>query len=224
MTFSIAARCPETGMVGVALASSSICVASRCANVMAGVGAALSQNVTNPVLGQQALQLMARGEPTDRIIDILRAEEPFIEWRQLVMVPLKGQPAILSGNKALGLNAAAIGTHCAAAGNLLATAELPQIMVNAFESSSGSLPARLLAAMQAAVAAGGEAGPIHAAGLKVADQQSWPVVDLRVDWADDDPIGALARLWQLYQPQMQDYVTRAVNPASAPSFGVPGDL
>ncbi|WP_018149760.1 DUF1028 domain-containing protein [Leeia oryzae] len=224
MTFSIAARCPETGMVGVALASSSICVASRCANVMAGVGAALSQNVTNPVLGQQVLTLMARGESTDRIIDILKAEEPFIEWRQLVMVPLKGQPAIFSGNKALGVYGAAIGIHSAAAGNLLATSELPQIMVDAFESASGSLPERLLAAMQAAVAAGGEAGPIHAAGLKVADQQSWPVVDLRVDWADEDPIGALSRLWQMYQPQMQDYITRAINPASAPSYGVPGDL
>ncbi|MBF3216916.1 DUF1028 domain-containing protein, partial [Pseudomonas aeruginosa] len=51
----------------------------------------------------------------------------------------------------------------------------------------------------------------------------WPVVDLRVDWAEHDPIGQLERLWLAYKPQMQDYVTRALDPTRAPSYGVPGD-
>ena len=51
----------------------------------------------------------------------------------------------------------------------------------------------------------------------------WPIADLRVDWADEDPIGQLQGLWKAYQPQMQDYLSRALNPTVAPSYGVPGD-
>ena len=75
----------------------------------------------------------------------------------------------------------------------------------------------------ATMAAGGEAGPVHSAALKVAGELTWPLVDLRVDWADEDPIGQLDALWQAYRPQMQDYVTRALDPTAAPSYGVPGD-
>jgi uncharacterized Ntn-hydrolase superfamily protein len=77
--------------------------------------------------------------------------------------------------------------------------------------------------MHAAVAAGGEAGAVHSAALELVGDVAWPIVDLRVDWADEDPIGQLDALWQAYRPQMQDYLTRAMNPSGAPSYGVPGD-
>jgi uncharacterized Ntn-hydrolase superfamily protein len=77
--------------------------------------------------------------------------------------------------------------------------------------------------MQAALAAGGEAGPVHSAALKVVGDVSWPIIDLRVDWAEQDPVGVLAGLWTDYKPQMQDYLTRALDPTKAPSYGVPGD-
>ncbi|EDT39433.1 protein of unknown function DUF1028 [Burkholderia ambifaria MEX-5] len=96
-------------------------------------------------------------------------------------------------------------------------------MARAFEQAPGLLADRLLAAMHAAMAAGGEAGPVHSAALKVAGDVIWPIVDLRVDWADADPIGRLDALWQAYRPQMRDYQTRALNPTAAPSYGVPGD-
>ena len=82
---------------------------------------------------------------------------------------------------------------------------------------------RLIAAMRAAVAAGGEEGPVHSAGMKLVDKVSWPVADLRIDWTGDCPIEALARLWEIYQPQLDAYVTRALDPTAAPSYGVPGD-
>jgi uncharacterized Ntn-hydrolase superfamily protein len=63
---------------------------------------------------------------------------------------------------------------------------------------------------------------VRSAGLLVVDEVAWPVTDLRVDW-HDDPVGELERLWQLWKPQAADYVTRALDPASAPAFGVPGD-
>jgi len=82
---------------------------------------------------------------------------------------------------------------------------------------------RLIGALQAALAAGGEEGPVHSVGMLLVREVSWPVADLRIDWHETDPIGELGRLWELWQPQMDAYVTRALNPASAPSYGVPGD-
>ena len=86
------------------------------------------------------------------------------------------------------------------------------------------LAERLLVALQAGIDAGGEEGPVHSAGLKVAHQHQWPLVDLRVDWTDDDPIMELMSLWRAYEPQMMDYNSRAIDPAQAPNYGVPGDL
>jgi uncharacterized Ntn-hydrolase superfamily protein len=97
-------------------------------------------------------------------------------------------------------------------------------MIEAFEAGERApLGDRLIAAMQAALSAGGEEGPVHSAGMLLVRNVSWPVADLRVDWHKTDPVGELGRLWQLWQPQMDAYVTRALNPSSAPSYGVPGD-
>ena len=96
-------------------------------------------------------------------------------------------------------------------------------MVAAFAASTGHLGDRLLVAMQAALDAGGEAGPIHSAGMKLVREVAWPVADLRVDWTEGDPIAELAALWKLYAPQLDAYVTRAIDPRQAPSYGVPGD-
>jgi uncharacterized Ntn-hydrolase superfamily protein len=222
MTMSIAARCPVTGMVGVALASSSIAVASRCANVRAGVGAALSQNVTDPSLGRLALDLMESGKPVQDIFDFLVAERPAMAWRQLVLVPSLGEPGVFSGDRALGVTGESISYDCAAAGNLLANPLVPAEMTRAFEQSQGHLADRLLAALGAGLKAGGEAGPLRAAGIQVADKLSWPVVDLRVDWSDH-PVDQLRSLWELYRPQLDAYVQRAQYPDAAPAYGVAGD-
>ncbi|MNG27893.1 hypothetical protein D3C84_1130700 [compost metagenome] len=64
---------------------------------------------------------------------------------------------------------------------------------------------------------------MHSAALSVVGELVWPIVDLRVDWAEENPIGELNKLWAAYQPQLQDYLTRALNPTLAPSYGVPGD-
>ncbi|MGI9433734.1 MAG: DUF1028 domain-containing protein, partial [Geminicoccaceae bacterium] len=82
---------------------------------------------------------------------------------------------------------------------------------------------RLLAAMRAALDAGGEEGPVHSAGMLLVDRIPWPIADLRVDWVDEDPIRALSDLWTIYKPQIDAYVTRALDPDKAPSYGVAGD-
>ncbi|HBY37229.1 MAG TPA: DUF1028 domain-containing protein, partial [Delftia acidovorans] len=146
------------------------------------------------------------------------------QYRQVTVVDAQGRTGVFSGSQALGIFTSAVGRQCVAAGNLLASERTIEAMVPAFERSADlPLAERLLAAMQAAMAAGGEAGPVHSAALKVAGEHSWPMADLRVDWSEHDPIGALQGLWAAYAPQMQDYQTRAIDPRAAPSYGVPGD-
>ncbi|MEM1386797.1 MAG: DUF1028 domain-containing protein [Pseudomonadota bacterium] len=223
MTFSLVARCAETGMFGVAIASSSPAVAARCAYARAGVGAVASQNVTDPRLGPLALDVMEQGRSaTDTVRQISEAAD-FSAYRQILAIDQHGQTGIHSGSESLGCWADAHGRDVASGGNLLATADVPRAIVSAFEHATGHLGDRLLQAMQAGLDAGGEAGPIHSAGLLLVDQVPWPVADLRCDWHETAPLDALAALWSRYQPQMDDYVTRALNPAAAPSYGVPGD-
>ena len=222
MTLSLVGRCPETGMLGGAITSSSICVASRCLFTRAGVGAALTQNVTDPTLGGRMLDLLAAGANANTVVSQVVAEASHIAWRQLVLLDSAGRSALHTGDKALGRHASAQGNQCAAAANLLANEQVPQAMVTAFEQSSGHLALRLLTALEAGIAVGGEEGPVRSAGVQVVDQASWPVVDLRVDW-DDDPIPKLRTIWNEYQPQLEPYVTRALNPEAAPPYGVPGD-
>mgnify|MGYP000092430389 FL=1 len=223
MTLSLAGRCAETGMLGAAVTSSSICVASRCLFTRAGVGSGLTQNVTDPSLGVQMLDLLEAGADADTAISQVVAEANHIEWRQLVLLDSSGSFGLHTGEKVLGRHATAEGKQCVAAANLLANEEVPQTMVTAFEQSSGHLAQRLITALEAGIAAGGEEGPVRSAGVQVAHKVSWPVVDLRVDW-DENPLPKLRTIWNEYQPQLEPYVTRALNPEAAPSYGVPGDL
>ena len=224
MTFSIVARCTATGAFGVAVASSSPAVAARCAYARAGVGAVASQNVTDPTLGPRTLDLIALGASADQAIAALRGSTDNMDYRQVLAVDSRGRSAVHSGTKALGTWSAAQDETVACGGNLLKDAGVPAAMVAAFQASTGHLGDRLLVAMRAGLEAGGEAGPIHSAGLKIVDRVPWPVADLRVDWTEDCPIAGLATLWGVYKPQMDAYVTRALHPAGAPSYGVPGDL
>jgi uncharacterized Ntn-hydrolase superfamily protein len=223
MTFSLVARCRSTGMFGVAVASSSPAVAARCAYARAGVGAVASQNVTDPTLGPRGLDLMAAGATAAEAVAILRRTAAHADYRQILAVDSAGGTAIHSGPNALGTWAEAMAPDVACGGNLLADAGVPQAMAAAFSASTGHLGDRLLTAMRAALDAGGEAGPIHSAGMKLVREVAWPVADLRVDWTTGDPIAELAALWELYAPQLDAYVTRALDPREAPSYGVPGD-
>ena len=223
MTLSIVGRCLETGMLGGSITSSSICVASRCLFTRSRVGAALSQNVTDPRLGIRMLDLLDSGTEVNTAVSQVVAEANYIAWRQLVLLDSSGKSAIHTGEKALGRNASAQGNQCAAAANLLANEEVTQTMVTAFEQSSGHLAQRLITALEAGIAAGGEEGPVRSAGVQVVHKVSWPVVDLRVDW-DENPLPKLRTIWNEYQPQLEPYVTRALNPEDAPSYGVPGEL
>ena len=223
MTLSIAGRCAPTGQFGVAISSSSPAVAARCAWARAGVGAACSQNITDPRLRTVLLDRMAKGDSAAAAMATVTAEEPLVEWRQLTAVDRNGFTAAWSGAHTLGTYATAEGPDCVAAGNLLANGQVPTEMVGTFTGLSDTdLAGRLIAALTAGLRAGGEAGPVHSAGLIVVSDVPWPVTDLRVDWSED-PIAELTALWRLWRPQADAYRLRALDPAAAPSYGVPGD-
>lgn len=224
MTFSIVARCEETGMFGLAVSSSSPAVAARCAFARAGVGAVATQNITDPTLGDKCLDLMEQGVSASVAIEKIVATHEHIQYRQLSAVDVNGETSCFSGEYTLGTHASYHVQNVACAGNLLSGEHIPKAMAEAFVSERGYLGERLLFAMRAGVNAGGEAGAVHSAGMILVDKVSWPVASLRIDWHEAaDPIGELEKLWKVYQPQLDDYVTRAINPSSAPSYGVPGD-
>ncbi len=225
MTFSISARCAYTGMIGVAVASSSACVAARCAHVRAGVGAVSTQNITDPRLGPKGLDLMGQGMPATEALETLKKDAPHLEYRQLALVDSRGGVAHFSGAHTLGTHHVIVGEGVVAAGNMLSSNAVPDAMVKMFYGMHGQpLGDRLIAAMQAALDAGGEEGSVHSAGMLLARDVAWPVADLRIDWRDDCPIDALDALWERWKPEMEAYVSRALNPSEAPRYGVPGDL
>jgi uncharacterized Ntn-hydrolase superfamily protein len=225
MTFSLIGRCAETGMFGVAITTSSICVASRCPWSRAGVGAVSTQNITDPSIGPRALDLLAKGLSAAEALRQVLAASQHTQYRQVTIIDREGRTAHHSGAKTLGVHAVALADDCVGAGNLLSNRDVPEAMVRTFAAHPDQhLGERLLRGLEAGLAAGGEAGPVKSAGLQVVDKQIWPLVDLRVDWSEEGPIAALRELWERFRPQMHDYVTRALDPSTAPAFGVPGDL
>ncbi|HTQ72175.1 MAG TPA: DUF1028 domain-containing protein [Acidocella sp.] len=224
MTFSLVARCPRSGQFAVAVTSSSPAVAARCAFAQAGIGAVTTQNVTDPRLGPKLLEALAGGLSAGAALAKVAGEASFPEYRQLTVIDAQGRTGVHSGTKTLGTHGAAQGENAVSAGNLLANSNVLQAVIEAFAKADpkAQLGARMIAAMRAGLAAGGEAGPIRSAGLLVVETQAWPIADLRVDW-HDEPLAELARLWDVWSPHMHDYVTRALNPDAAPSYGVPGD-
>lgn len=221
MTFSVLAT-DHNGAIGMAVTSSSPAVAARCIHLRTGVGGAASQNVTDPRLGTLLLDALAAGSDAPGALDAVVRDRDLIEHRQLTVLEPNGNAASYSGTETLGTHHAHIGAGVVAAGNMLSAPDVVDKVTGSFEGSTGELEQRLLSALEAGLTAGGEAGPVHSAGLAVVREVPWPETDLRVDWSDD-PVPDLRRLLELWLPQRDDYVTRGLNPTAAPSYGVPGD-
>ena len=223
MTFSLVARCKETGMLGTAVTSSSPAVAARCSYTRSNVGAVSTQNVTDPSLGKKSLDFLETGLTSTQVVEKIKSTNKHLEYRQVLIIDSKGNTAIHSGNNSLGILSEAVGDNVISAGNLLANKEVTKVIISAFEQNKGHLADRMLAGLKAGLDAGGEEGPIHSAGIKISHQVSWPIIDLRCDWTETCPITKLFEIWKVYKPQVDDYLQRAMDPIGAPSYGVPGD-
>lgn len=215
MTFSIAARCARTGAFGLAISTSSLAVGARCPFARAGVGAVLTQNRTDPRLGPQGLAQLEAGLPAPAALEAVMATAPHAGWRQVAMIDRQGHAAYVSGDRITSIHAGATGRDCVAIGNLLADIGVPPAMVAAFEAAGDrDFGDRLMGALAAGLAAGGEHKPVQSAALLIVDREPFPVVDLRVD-AHDRPIAELDGLWRRYRPLMPTMLAWALDPDAA---------
>jgi uncharacterized Ntn-hydrolase superfamily protein len=203
-------------MFGAAVTTSSMGVGSRCPYAQAGVGAVLTQHRTDPRLGPHGLALLAAGHAASQTIAALAQDNPTIGWRQLAVIDRRGDTAYYHGNKIASLHAAAQGDAVCAIGNIIRNTDIPQAMVEAFcRTPEEHLAERLLRALEAGLAAGGEIKQVKSAALLVVHEHSFPLVDLRVE-LDPQPLPTLRFLWELYRPQAELYVRRSLDPDSVP--------
>ncbi|ETX04074.1 MAG: hypothetical protein ETSY2_30940 [Candidatus Entotheonella gemina] len=191
-------------------------VGSRCPYARAGVGAILTQNRTDPRLGPRGLDLLSQGYTASQVIDALVQDNATVGWRQLAVIGPRGDTAYYHGGHITSIHTAAQSDGVCAIGNILSSDTVPQAMVEAFDRQPGAhLAERLLEALEAGLAAGGELKQVKSAALLVVHEQDFPLVDLRIE-LDPQPLTALRFLWELYQPQAETYVQRAVDPDNVP--------
>jgi uncharacterized Ntn-hydrolase superfamily protein len=216
MTYSIAAKCPRTGMFGAAVTTSSIAVGARCVYARAGVGAVLTQHRTDPRLGPKGLELLTQGLEAKEVIRRLTEGAPGIGWRQLAVVDREGRTAVFHGDRISSVHSADEGPGYVAVGNIIRTKAVTRAMADAFAADPQlHLAERLVRSMEAGYAAGGEPKQVKSAALLVVERESFPLIDLRVDF-DAQPLVQLRWLWEIYEPSVKLYVDRAVNPDSVP--------
>lgn len=217
MTFSIIARCPETGAFGGAIGTSSLAVGNRCLRVSHRRGAFLSQHRTDARLGDQGIALLDKGTTAQDAIAEVAAGAPDIEWRQLAALDSEGRAAVYHGRRMYSIYTHTIGENCVAIGNILANDRITDAMVAAFEAApQAALEERLLRALEAGRDAGGEIlEALHSAALRVTAGYGIDRCDLRIDSADE-AVAALRALLTAFGDQEEILRRVALEPDSVP--------
>jgi uncharacterized Ntn-hydrolase superfamily protein len=204
-TFSIVALDPKNGDVGVAVQSRYFAVGAVVPWARAGIGAVATQAAGRAAYGPEVLDLLARGLEPAEALERALADDKQRETRQLGVVDAQGRSAAFTGGECNEWAGHATGSGYAAQGNILAGEDVVAAMARAFESTSGALAERLLAALEAAQAAGGDRRGQQSAALVVERPGGIPesregidrIVDLRVD-DHEEPIRELRRLLGLH--------------------------
>jgi uncharacterized Ntn-hydrolase superfamily protein len=216
MTFSIAGLCPRTGAYGCAMATSSMAAGARAVFVAPGAGVVLSQARSDPRLGEIGLARLHAGDDSRAAIAAMIAASPHAAWRQLAVLDLRGGKAANTGEHCTEAKGERFGDGVIAVGNGLANDAVVGAMIEGYAMAADrSLPDRLIAGLEAGLAAGGEAFPLRSAALKVA-RPGVPLlpIDLRVDLSET-PIEELRRYWVMWEPMSEGYVQRCVDPANS---------
>jgi uncharacterized Ntn-hydrolase superfamily protein len=220
MTFSIVAHCPRTGMLGVAVATAVPAVGSMCPYVKTGAGAASTQSWVNPYLAIDALRMMEDGSSGPAALDAVMAADAAREVRQIGVIDARGRSAAWSGNKCTDWFGQIVEPHFAVQGNMLVSAATIEAMANAFRAGAElDLAERLMRALEAGDAAGGDKRGRQSAALKVHHSEEYPLLDLRVD-EHADPVAELRRVLGIATLQLLPFVqgmpTRSQPGAAAP--------
>lgn len=190
-TFSIVARSPEPGLLGVAVATGSTSVGDRVPHAKPGVGVVATQGYTNVAYGIKGLELMERGlSPREALDEVLR-RDPGREFRQVAMMDAEGRKAVLTGRRVPEWRGESVGEDYIVIGNLLAGREVIGRMADEFKRSAGSLAWRMTRALEAASESGGDRRGERSAALIVVGAKSVEV-EIRID-EHRTPIQELSR-------------------------------
>lgn len=205
-TFSIAARCKRTGMLGVAVSTAVPAVGAICPFVRPGAGAIATQSWVNPYLGIDGLKLLEAGRGAQEALDELLAQDPGREDRQIGVVDAKGGCAVFTGDSCVDWAGHVVGDQFTVQGNMLVGAATVEAMAEAAERSSGSeLPERLMLALEAGQAAGGDKRGKQSAAIKVFNVEEYPWLDIRVD-EHRHPVAELRRVFAVAQEQLMPFI------------------
>jgi uncharacterized Ntn-hydrolase superfamily protein len=215
-TFSLIGRCERTGMFGVAIATSEMAVGSRCIHVVPGVGAVVTQASTNPRLGHLGLNLLRAGYSAPRALEEIAASDQHVERRQLGCLDVSGLAAARTGAENKPWAGHHVDRDVVVAANAVVSAAVADAMFATFQRSVAQpLWERLLSALEAGKAAGGQPNGEVSSGLFVVDREPYALVDLRVD-LHPAPVVELRRLADQYFPLIPYYNLRPRDP-SVPS-------
>ena len=220
MTFSIVAHCPRTGMLGVAVATAVPAVGSMCPYVKTGVGAVSTQSWVNPYLAIDALRMMEEGKTGPEALEAVMAADEGREVRQIGVIDARGRSAAWSGKDCTDWFGQIVEPNFAVQGNMLVSAPTIGNMASSFRASESlDLAERLMLAMEAGEAAGGDKRGRQSASLKVHHVEEYALFDLRVD-EHPYPVVELRRVYEIARLQLLPFVqgmpTRSGPGAAAP--------
>lgn len=220
MTFTIVGRCGRTGQLGVGIATYSLGVGGKAPAVASRLGAIATQAFVNPTFKGLGLRLLALGHPAAQVLDLLKAGDPQIAYRQVAIVDRWGGAACHTGLSARDRKGHVADRNVVACGNVLAGEGVCTAMAEAFAASEPEpLHERLLRAIEAGRDAGGQVGgsghlPERSASLLVHGDDEHPLLDLRVD-SHPEAVAEMRRLHDEFVPYLDFYRSRWIDPANA---------
>ena len=206
MTWSIVARDPRTKQFGIAVATKNFAVGSRVPKIVAGIGAVASQALSNPFYGVNGIRLLHEGKSAAQVVQTLTAADDGRDHRQLHVMDAAGRSAAHTGAACIDWCGHLVRNGLSVAGNMLAGPDVIAATAHAFETSKEkSFVRRLIAAMCAGEAAGGDKRGKQSAAVAIWTTEEYPAVSLRVD-DHEDPLRELARLESIGRERLFHYV------------------
>lgn len=214
-TFSIVARCPQAGTLGVAVATAVPAVGSMCPFAESGVGAVSTQSWVNPYLALAVLDRIRAGADAEAALSAALSADPSADLRQIGVVDAAGRAAAFTGAACTPWHGQIVGDGFSVQGNMLTGPEVLGAMAAAWRASAGeTLDERLMRALEAADAAGGDRRGKQSASLRVVGTEAYPLLDIRAD-EHADPVGELRRILGIARLQLMPFV------AHMPKRGAP---
>lgn len=222
-TYSIVARCPSTGLLGVAVATAVPAVGAICPFIRPGVGAASTQSWTNPYLAIDVLERIGAGDAAGAALDHVIAADPQRKIRQIGVVDASGRAAAWTGPDCTPWFGQIVGEGFSVQGNMLTGPAVIDSMAAAFtDAADQALDERLMRALEAADAAGGDKRGKQSAALRVQGTETYPLIDARVD-DHPQPVLELRRVLEIIRLQTLPFV-QGMPRRDGPAGDAPGTV